>query len=136
TAYDAANGEQRWFWVQEMPTLTVRGSDAPTLGPGVVFIGNDDGSVQALSLADGQPLWEQQVGYPDGRTELERMSDIDGSPVLDNTVLYASSYRGQTMAIEAPTGRPLWGREQGGPGRLGDGFDRLVSAERAGVGPA
>ncbi len=133
TAYDAANGEQRWFWVQEMPTLTVRGSDAPTLGPGVVFIGNDDGSVQALSLADGQPLWEQQVGYPDGRTELERMSDIDGSPVLDDVILFASSYRGQTMAIEGPSGRPLWASEAGGPGRLGVASDRLVIADRTGT---
>lgn len=132
TAFDAASGEQRWFWVQELPTLTVRGNDAPTLGPGYVFIGNDDGSVQALSLADGQPVWEQQVGYPDGRTELERMSDIDGSPVLDDVILFASSYRGQTMAIEAPSGRPLWAVEFGGPGRLGNARDRLVVVNRTG----
>ncbi len=133
TAFDAASGEQRWFWVQEMPTLTVRGNDAPTLGPGIVFVGNDDGSVQALSLADGQPMWEQQVGYPDGRTELERMSDIDGSPVLDDIILFASSYRGQTMAIEAPSGRPLWASENGGAGRLGVASDRLVIADRLGT---
>jgi outer membrane protein assembly factor BamB len=133
TSFNAATGERNWFWTNELPALTVRGGASPTIGPGYVFVGNDDGTVIALDLASGQPVWEQQVGYPDGRTELERMSDIDGSPVLDNTVLYASSYRGQTMAIEAPTGRPLWGREQGGPGRLGDGFDRLVIADRTGV---
>src|SRR5690606_6651777 len=132
TAFDAASGQERWFWVQELPTLTVRGNDAPTLGPGYVFVGNDDGSVQALSLADGQPVWEQQVGYPDGRTELERMSDIDGSPVLDDIILFASSYRGQTMAIEAPSGRPLWASEYGGPGRLAMASDRLVVTDRHG----
>lgn len=133
TAFDAATGEERWFWTEELPTLTVRGNDAPVLGPGFVFVGNDDGTVIALSLADGQPMWEQQVGLPDGRTELERMADIDGSPVLDNVTLFASSYRGQTMAIEAPTGRPLWGSDRGGPGRLGAAFDRLVVADRDGI---
>lgn len=133
TAFEAASGEERWFWGREMPLLTVRGADAPVMGPGVVFVGNDDGTVIALSLADGQPMWEQRVGLPDGRSELERMADIDGSPVLDNVTLFASSYRGQTMAIEAPTGRPLWGSERGGPGRLGAGFDRLVVADRDGT---
>lgn len=132
TAFEAGTGEQRWFWVQELPALTVRGGDAPVLGPGYVFVGSDDGTVIALGLADGQPIWEQQVGQPDGRTELERMADIDGSPILDNATLIASSYRGQTMAIEAPTGRPLWASDRGGPGRLGAAFDRLVIADRQG----
>ncbi|WP_449284072.1 outer membrane protein assembly factor BamB [Luteimonas qiangzhengi] len=133
TAFDARSGAERWFWVQELPTLTVRGNDAPTIGPGYVFVGNDDGTVIALSMADGQPIWQQQVGMPDGRTELERMADIDGSPVLDNVTLYASSYRGQTMAIEAPSGRPRWVSDRGGPGRLAQGFDRLVIADRHGT---
>lgn len=133
TGFDAATGDQLWFWAQELPSLTVRGNDAPTLGPGYVFVGNDDGTIITLGLADGQPLWEQQVGYPDGRTELERMADIDGSPVLDGVTLFASSYRGQTMAIEAPSGRPLWSSERGGPGRLGLAFDRLVIAGQDGT---
>lgn len=133
TAFETSTGEERWFWTREMPLLTVRGADAPVLGPGVAFVGNDDGTLIALNLADGQPMWEQRVGQPDGRTELERMADIDGSPVLDNVTLFASSYRGQTMAIEAPTGRPLWGSERGGSGRMGAAFDRLVIADREGT---
>ncbi|MEK5756989.1 PQQ-binding-like beta-propeller repeat protein, partial [Acinetobacter variabilis] len=82
--FDVATGERRWFWVRELPSLTVRGNDAPTLGPGFVFVGNDDGTIAALSLADGRVLWEQAVAQPDGRTELERMADVDGSPVLDD----------------------------------------------------
>lgn len=133
TAFDATTGEERWLWVQELPTLTVRGNDAPVLGPGYVFVGNDDGTVLALDLSSGQPIWEQQVGQPDGRSELERMADVDGAPVLDNVTLFASSYRGQTMAIEAPTGRPLWSSERGGPGRVGAAFDRIVVSDRNGT---
>src|SRR3546814_2668510 len=111
TAFDAATGERRWFWAHDMPLLTVRGNDAPSLGPGYVFVGNDDGTVTALAVADGHEIWTQVIAQPDGRTELERMADIDGTPVLDGAILYATSFKGQTLAIEAPNGRPIWAHD-------------------------
>ena len=116
TALDAATGEQRWFNAQELPSLTVRGNAPVVAGPGVLFIGNDDGTLSALAMQDGRPLWEQSIGTPEGRTELERMADIDGAPVLEGNTLYVSSFKNETMAIEGPTGRPLWSRDHGGGG--------------------
>lgn len=133
TAFDAASGARRWFWSREQPTLTVRGNDAPVLGPGYVFVGNDDGTVAALSMQDGTLAWEQTVAQADGRTELDRMADVDGTPVLDGTVLYATSFKRQTMAIDAPSGRPLWSHDSGGAGRLGNAGDRLVASDPAGT---
>ncbi|MGV8932145.1 MAG: outer membrane protein assembly factor BamB [Luteimonas sp.] len=133
TAFDAASGERRWFWSHELPALTVRGNDAPTLGPGYVFVGNDDGTVAALSVADGREVWSQVVAQPDGRSELDRMADIDGTPVLDGTTLYASSFKKQTMAIDAPSGRPVWTRDSGGSGRVGVASDRVVVSDDAGT---
>ena len=132
TALDAASGERRWFWSHEVPLLSLRGNDAPVLGPGVVFIGNDDGTVSALASNDGRPLWEQGVAQPEGRTELDRMADVDGTPVLDNTTLYASSFKRQTLAIDAQSGRPMWTSQHGGAGRLGVGSDRLVVSDTNG----
>jgi len=133
TAFDITDGKRRWFWNRDLPRLTVRGNDAPTFGPGVVFVGNDDGTVSSLALTDGRPLWDQAVGQPDGRSELDRMADVDGSPVLDGTTLFASSYKKQTIAIEAPSGRPLWAQDHGGAGRVGLAADRVVVADPAGV---
>lgn len=133
TALDAATGERRWFWVQDVPMLSVRGNDAPVLGPGYVFIGNDDGTVSALSATDGRPLWEQAIAQPEGRTELDRMADVDGTPVLDGTTLYASSFKKQTMAIDAPSGRPMWSSDHGGAGRVGLGGERLVVTDPTGI---
>lgn len=132
TAFDATSGERRWFWNRDVPNLTVRGNDAPTLGPGYVFVGNDDGTVVALAAADGKPLWEQAVGRGEGRSELERMSDVDGTPVLEGAVLYASSFKRQTVAIDAPSGRPLWSSEFGGANRVAVGGDRVVVSDPAG----
>jgi outer membrane protein assembly factor BamB len=133
TAFDITDGKRRWFWNHDLPRLTVRGNDAPSFGPGVVFVGNDDGTVASLALTDGRPLWDQAVGQPDGRSELDRMADVDGSPVLDGTTLFASSYKKQTIAIEAPSGRPLWAQDHGGAGRIGLAADRVVVADPAGV---
>lgn len=133
TALDAATGERRWFWNRDVPNLSVRGNDAPSLGPGFVFVGNDDGTVAALAVADGRPLWEQTVGRAEGRSELERMADVDGTPVLDGTVLFASSFKKQTMAIEAPTGRPMWVSDFGGANRVGVAADRVVASDPAGA---
>lgn len=126
TAFDAASGERRWFWAHGVPTLSVRGNDAPLLGPGVVFAGNDDGTLTAISAQDGTELWEQAVAQQEGRTELDRMADVDGTPVLDGSMLYATSYKGQTMAIDGPSGNPVWLSEQGGPGRIALATDKLV----------
>lgn len=133
TAFDAATGERRWFSSRELPALTVRGNGAPTLGPGYVFIGNDDGSVVALSMTDGTQLWDIPVAQPEGRSELDRISDVDGSPVLADTTLYASSYKKQTIAIDAPSGRPLWVKDSGGVGGVGLGSDRVAVADSAGT---
>lgn len=133
TAFDASSGERRWFWVREMPTLTVRGNAPLTLGPGIVFVGNDDGTVSSLLLGDGREVWQQAIGIPEGRTELQRMSDVDGAPVLDGSTLYATSFSGETLALEGPSGRPLWTRDNGGAGGLGVSSGRVAVTDTDGT---
>lgn len=127
TAFDAGSGERRWSWRADMPSLTVRGNAPLTLGPGYVFVGNDNGRLTALSAADGSELWNIPVAQPEGRSELDRMNDIDGAPLLEGSTLYASSYKPQTVAIDAPTGQPLWVQQgQGGVDGIGSGGGRLA----------
>lgn len=133
TAFDAASGERRWFWNHDLPSLTVRGNDSPLLAPGLVFVGNDDGTVSALALADGRPLWEQAVGQPEGRTELDRMADIDGTPTLDGTTIYTTSFKRRSMAIDGPSGRPIWASDSGGAGRIGVAPDRVLVSDPNGT---
>jgi outer membrane protein assembly factor BamB len=132
TAFDASTGERRWFWTYDVPVLSLRGNDAVVLGPGYVFSGNDDGTVTALSAVDGHTLWTLPVGSQEGRSELDRLADVDGTPVLEGSTIYATSFKKQTVAIDAPTGRGIWASQFGGVGRLGVASDRLIVADPAG----
>jgi len=133
TALDARNGQQRWVYNRELPSLTVRGNAPVVIGPGVIFVGNDDGTVSALALDNGQPLWEQVVGMPEGRTELERMADVDAAPILDGNTLYATSFKNQTVAIEGPTGRPLWAHDHGSSAGLAVSSGHVILADTQGT---
>jgi len=133
TALSAQSGERRWFWNNELPSLTVRGNAPVVLGPGVLFAGSDDGTLTALSANDGRPMWTQTVGMPEGRSELERMADVDGAPVLEGTTVYATSYKKETVAIEGPSGRPLWTRDNGGAGGLAVTSSAVMVSDPAGT---
>lgn len=132
TAFDATTGERRWFYSVEVPVLTVRGTGPVTVGPGIVFVGNDNGNLTALSATDGGVLWSTPVAEPDGRSELERMADVDGAVVIDNTMLYATSYKNHTIAIDGPSGQIVWDRENGGPRGLGLSNSAVVVTDPVG----
>lgn len=132
TALDAGTGERRWFYSADVPALTVRGNGAITVGPGIIFVGNDNGSLTALSMTDGGVVWTAPVAQPEGRSELDRMADVDGPAVLDNTTLYATSYKNHTVAIDGPSGQLMWDRENGGPRGLGLSNSAVVVTDPAG----
>lgn len=132
TALDQGSGERRWFYSPDLPALTVRGSGAITLGPGMLFVGNDKGTLTALSMSDGNVVWTTPVAEPDGRSELERMADVDGPAVLDNTTLYATSYKNHTVAIDGPSGQLMWDRENGGPRGLGVSSSAVIVTDPSG----
>lgn len=132
TAFDAGTGERRWFFSGDTPTLTVRGNGPVSLGPGIVFVPGDDGTVTALNAGDGAELWRVPVAEPEGRSELERMADVDGAVILQGTTLFASSYKNHTVAIDGPRAQVLWDSEHGGVRGLGVSNSAVVITDRDG----
>ncbi|MEO7433060.1 MAG: outer membrane protein assembly factor BamB [Dokdonella sp.] len=108
---DASDGSRKWIVDQAVPALSLRGNAAPLIVNGVVYDGFDNGKVIAIGLADGKEMWVQSLSSGEGRTEVERLSDVDGALVADGTALYAAGYRGQVAALALDTGRPLWQRD-------------------------
>ena len=131
---DAANGERIWVYNRTVPVLTLRGTSAPVIAGGIVVAGFDSGHLAAVSLADGQLLWESDVAVPTGRTELERLADMDAEPVVSDGVVYAATYQGRVAAFDLDTGRPLWQRDMSSHAGIGTGRRLLyVTDERSHV---
>ena len=106
---DSKSGERRWVYDQgTVPLLSLRGNGPLLSANGVVFFGSDDGKLVALRQDNGSKLWEQKLSSGEGRTDIDHLNDIDGAVLLDGTTLYAAAYHGKLMAVDGPSGRPLW----------------------------
>lgn len=113
TALAADSGKRLWQHREAVPTLSLRGSSDPLMLGDAVLVGTANGKVVALALNDGRLLWESVVAEPRGRTELERMVDIDAELALADGVVYAASYQGNLAAIALNSGQMLWNRDIG-----------------------
>ncbi len=108
-ALDGTTGQRRWVYDQgSVPLLSLRGNGPLLVANGVLFFGSDDGKLIALRLDNGSKLWEQKLSSGEGRTEIDRLSDVDGAILLDGATLYGAAYHGNLVAVDGPSGRPLW----------------------------
>lgn len=108
---NASNGARLWVYDRQVPALTLRGTSAPLVVSNTAIVGLDSGRLAAVSVADGQPIWETPVAVPRGRSELERMVDLDAQPVVVDDIIYAASFQGAIAALDRFSGEILWRRE-------------------------
>ena len=118
---DVATGARIWVYDRTVPALSLRGTSAPVIAGEVVIAGFDSGHLAAISLANGQLLWEFQVAAPTGQTELERLADIDADPVVADGAVYVVAFQGRVAAFELRTGRALWQRDMSSHAGMGVG---------------
>lgn len=108
---DRQTGRQLWLYDSLMPALSLRGTATPTLTPLTTYTGFANGQVVAINNQTGQLRWNTQVALPSGRTDIERLIDMDGQPRLAGSLLLVNTYQGQTQALDQFTGRPRWSRD-------------------------
>ncbi|MDG4596760.1 MAG: outer membrane protein assembly factor BamB [Candidatus Contendobacter sp.] len=111
TGLDARTGERRWVYAHVMPALSLRGNAPPLLTHNLVIAGLETGKLLVLSLDRGLPITEKTIAAPRGRTEIERLIDIDAEPKILGDTLYLVAYRGSVAAIDMRGGNLLWNRE-------------------------
>lgn len=110
-ALDVADGSQRWQAEQPVPTLTLRGNAAPVLEGGRVYVGFDNGKLAAYDLARGTLVWESPLAQPAGRTEIDRLVDVDGVIRAARGELVAAGFNGRVALLASDSGQPLWQRD-------------------------
>ncbi len=108
---DAADGKRRWVYQRPTPALLLR-STAGVLAVGRdVVAGYPNGKLIALDLEDGKLTWEVTVALPHGATELERIADVAGLPVIDGANICAAAYQGKVSCFEIQTRNVLWSKD-------------------------
>ncbi len=110
-ALSLADGAEAWFVQQSVPRLSVRGTAAPVVAGTSVVAGFDNGRVAAYAIGDGSPLWDVLLNPPGGRTEVDRLVDINAALQLVGPDLYVPGYQGQIASMALESGQVLWSRE-------------------------
>lgn len=110
-AFAASDGNEAWMVEDTVPRLTLRGTSAPVLANDAVISGFDTGRVMSVALASGDILWQAQVGSPRGRSELERLADVDAAVRVAGGDVYAVGYQGRLAMLSLDTGQLWWARE-------------------------
>ncbi len=132
-ALKASDGSQIWAVDRGVPMLSLRGNAAPIVSNGVVVVGAANGTVSAFSLAEGRPLWEQRLGVGEGRTDLERMVDVDGRMDVLAGDLFAVGFGSGAQAMTLDSGRILWARDMSSVAGLAAGEDGIFIAATDGA---
>ena len=124
-ALEHADGSVRWSFDNQVPVLTLRGSASPVFDGEIVYTGFANGMVSAIKTGNGEPLWEHRVMLPEGRSELDRMVDVDASPLINGPLLYAVSYQGRLKALRRADGAAVWQRETSSHLDLATGYGQI-----------
>ncbi|MCZ6890635.1 MAG: outer membrane protein assembly factor BamB [Gammaproteobacteria bacterium] len=124
-ALESEDGTERWSFDSQVPVLTLRGTAAPVVASGLVYAGFATGMVSAVRVDNGEPIWQHRIMLPEGRSELERMADVDGTPLIGRGVLFAASYQGRVKALRRSDGVPLWELDASSYLDLAEGYGQL-----------
>jgi len=130
---DFNTGEKLWVFNSNVPVLTVRGTSSPILSGNMVYAGFASGRVLALDANTGAIAWEVRVTIPQGRSEIERIVDIDGTMLLAGKELYAASYQGRLVAIDVSSGRKLWQQDVSSFAGVSQGFGNIYVTDEDGA---
>jgi len=110
-ALSIESGTEIWAAEQQIPRLTLRGASAPVVARDMALSGFDNGRVMAVNLADGETVWDAPVSPSHGRTELERLNDIDAAVKVVGEDVFVAGFQGRAAMLALDSGQVWWARE-------------------------
>jgi len=106
-----ADGHELWQLQQPVPRLSLRGTSRPQISGDFAVCGFDNGKVVAANLSDGSSAWETTISPPQGRTEIERLNDVDAPPRIDGSDVYVAQFQGKVAMLALDTGQIWWSHD-------------------------
>jgi outer membrane protein assembly factor BamB len=130
---DAHSGKELWSVEQQVPRLSLRGTATPVIVKGVAISGFDNGKVMAVSLNNGDTVWDTALASPHGRTELDRLIDIDSAVRVVGDNVFAAGFQGRTAMLALDSGQLWWGHDMSSYRGLAADDDNLYVTQSDGI---
>ena len=130
---DSSNGKQLWSVEQQVPRLSLRGTATPIIAKDVAISGFDNGKVMAVSLSTGDTVWDATLGSPHGRTELDRLVDVDSAVRVVGEDVFATGFQGRTAMLALDSGQIWWAHDMSSYRGLAVDGDNLFVSQADGV---
>ena len=132
TGYDSATGEQLWIYESTVPALSLRGTSSPIILDNFVLAGFENGDLVSVAIDNGTLNWSSRIAVPAGRSEIERIIDIDGDLLVDGGSVLTPSYQGFLSMIDIVTGRTQWRVEESSITGASVGFGNVYISDDRG----
>jgi outer membrane protein assembly factor BamB len=130
---DAHNGKELWSVEQQVPRLSLRGTATPIIAKDVAISGFDNGKVMAVSLNTGDTVWDTALASPHGRTELDRLVDIDSAVHAVGENVFAAGFQGRTAMLAVDSGQVWWAHDMSSYRGLAVDADNLYVTQSDGI---
>jgi outer membrane protein assembly factor BamB len=131
--FDFTNGKELWSVEQQVPRLSLRGTAVPVISKEIAVSGFDNGKVMAVSLASGDTVWDTALASPKGRTELDRLVDIDSAVSVVGDNVFATGFQGRTAMLALDSGQIWWAHDMSSYRGLATDDDNLYVTQSDGI---
>lgn len=130
---DAHSGKELWSVEQQVPRLSLRGTATPIIAKEVAISGFDNGKVMAVSLNNGDTVWDTALASPHGRTELDRLVDVDSEVHTVGDNVFATGFQGRTAMLALDSGQIWWAHDMSSYRGLAVDADNLYVTQSDGI---
>jgi len=130
---DSRSGKELWSVEQQVPRLSLRGTATPIIAKEVAISGFDNGKVMAVSLNSGDTVWDTALASPHGRTELDRLVDIDSEVRAVGDNVFATGFQGRTAMLALDSGQIWWAHDMSSYRGLAVDADNLYVTQSDGI---
>jgi outer membrane protein assembly factor BamB len=130
---DTHTGKVLWSVEQQVPRLSLRGTAIPIIAKEAAISGFDNGKVMAVSLNTGDTIWDTALASPHGRTELDRLVDIDSAVRVVGDNVFAAGFQGRTAMLALDSGQLWWSHDMSSYRGLAVDEDNLYVTESDGT---
>jgi outer membrane protein assembly factor BamB len=130
---DALTGERRWIYQRSQTPLNLRASMGMIFAGDGIVMGFPGGKLGVLSPSNGVLRWESTVSYPKGVSEIERLNDVTGLPMVSGRQVCASTFQGRIACMELASGQAQWGKDFSSPSGLAQDDDSLFAGDERSV---